>query len=157
VRAGRRLTTHQYDQRLDEIADAFSGLFGEVTYGHAEVEDLRKLRVAVDIPGYGLSAVATLVFIERHLWSDGAWEMAEYLYDLHLEPRPHGRYAFHWHDLVPHRHCVDPSLPQPDHHYEGAFFDDIGWAATELATIAGAGISCRGLRPVREVPEPKDA
>ena len=81
-----------------------------------------------------------------------AWEMAEYLYDLHLEPRPGGRYAFHWHDQVPHRHCVEPSLPRPDHHYEGAFFDDIGWAATELATIAGAGISCRGLRSVREVP-----
>ena len=128
MRPGHRLTTHQYDQRLDEIADAFAGLYGQVQYGHVESKSgaLRKMRVQVDVPGYGSPALATLVFIEKHIWSRDAWERFEYLYDLHMEPRPSGRCAYHWHDDVPHRHCVDPTTPRPDSHYDDRIFDDIG-------------------------------
>lgn len=157
MRPGRRLTSHQYDQRLDEMADAFAGLYGQARYGHIESEGgtsrkLRVLRVQVDVPGYGPPALATLVFVEKHAWSGGAWERFEYRYDLHLEPRPTGRYAYHWHDDVPHRHCVSPAAPRRDHHYDGAVFDDIGWAARELFGMAATGISCLGLRPLRVIP-----
>jgi len=69
VRPGVRLTTHEYDERLDEIADAFSGLYGEVTYGRVEEDHgtVRKLRVGVEVPGYGEPKIATLVFIEKQL------------------------------------------------------------------------------------------
>lgn len=159
MRPGHRLTTHQYDQRLDEIADAFAGLYGQVQYGHVESESgsLRKMRVQVDVPGYGPPALASLVFVEKHFWSRGEWERSEYLYDLHREPRPGGRYAYHWHDDVPHRHCVDPTAPRPAHHYDDGVFDDIGWAARELFQMTSAGISCLGLRPLREIPpEPEE-
>jgi hypothetical protein len=59
-----------------------------------------KLEVRVDIPGWGLPPIATLVFIEKHLWDTEA-ERYAYLYDLHLEPRPTGRFAYHWHSEVP--------------------------------------------------------
>lgn len=154
MRPGHRLTTHEYDQRLDEIADAFSGLYGEVRYGHVESPsgELRKLRVQADVPGYGPPPIATLVFIEKHFRSRGEWERYEYLYDLHMEPRASGRYAFHWHDGVPHRHCVDPTGSRPDHHYDGDVFDDVGWAARELSQLVSTGITCAGLRPLRNTP-----
>lgn len=154
MRPGRRLTTHEYDQRLDEIADAFAGLYGEVRYGHVESlsGDVRALRVEVNVPGYGLAPHAALAFVERHARAGGEWERYEYLYDLHLEPRPRGRYAFHWHDQVPHRHCVDPAMPGADHHYDGDVFDDIGWAAEQLFAMAAAGITCAGLRPLGRGP-----
>lgn len=156
MRPGSRLSTHEYDQRLDEIADAFSGLYGEVRYGHVEDSGgrLRQLRLEVAVPGWGVESLATLVFIEKHQRSSpqDAWERAAYRYDLHLEPRPRGRYAYHWHDEVPHRHCEDPVWPRPGHHYADVRFDDIGWAARELFTMIGTGISCQGLYPLRGGP-----
>ena len=84
-------------------------------------------------------------------------EMYAYLYDMHFEPRPSGRFAYHWHNEVPHRHC-ETTPAAPDHHYEGVFFDDIGWAADELFRIVTRGISCTGLRPLRDgPPEPRAA
>lgn len=156
MRPGGRLTTHEYGQRLDEIADAFSGLYGEVRYGHVESHPgtIRKLKVEVDVPGYGEHPLATLVLIEKHFRSRAGdeWDRYEYLYDLQMEPRPSGRYAYHWHDDVPHRHCIDPRAPHPDHHYDDVVFDDIGWAARELFQMTLAGISCLGLRPLRDAP-----
>lgn len=157
MRPGQRLTTHEYDQRLDEIADAFAGLYGEVTFGHVESPNgaLRKLRVTVEVPGYGQPKLATMVFVESHAQSRGDWERIEYLYDLHFEPKPSARYAYHWHDDIPHRHCVDPMVPRPDHHYDGVHFDDIGWAAKQLFDMLTTGASCRGLRPLRlDIEEP---
>lgn len=159
MRPGQRLTAHEYHQRLEEIAKAFSGRYGKVQYGNAGSPsgETTKLEVRVQIPGWDLPLEATLGFIEKHVWRDGEWERYAYLYDLHTEPRPRGRFAYHWHDDVPHRHCEDASAPRPDHHYEGVFFDDIGWAADELFRLAETGISCRGLRPLRDVPpEPDD-
>lgn len=149
MRPGQRLTTLEYDQRLDEITDAFGGLYGEVTFGHAESRNgrLRKLRVTVDVPGYGPPTVATMVLVESHVRPHDVWERVEYVYDLHLEPRPAARYAYHWHDDLPHRHCVE--VPELGHHYEGVFFDDIGWAAQQLFVMTITGISCHGLRPLR--------
>lgn len=160
MRPGRRLTTQQYDQRLDEIADAFAGLYGQVEYGRVESDTrrLRKLWIRVEHPGYGPPALATGVFIEKHVWSRGRWERFAYLYDLHMEPRPGGRYGYHWHDDVPHRHCVDPTARPTDHHYDDVVFDDVGWAAAQLFQMASVGISCLGLRPLRDVPpEPDEA
>lgn len=151
------MTTHEYEQRLDEIADAFAGLYGEVTYGHVESASgrSRMLSVEVAVPGYGLSPIATMVLVEKHERSDVAWERSEYLYDVHMEPRPSGRYAYHWHDDVPHRHCAEVAKPGAAHHFEGMAFDDIGWAARQLFEMVSRGISCAGLRPIRaEVEEP---
>jgi len=158
VRPGQRLTAREFHQRLEEIAKAFSGRYGQVGYGTTEGPngDATKLEVHVDIPGWGLPLIATLVFIEKHLW-DPDGERYAYLYDLHLEPRPSGRFAYHWHNDVPHRHC-EITAGAPDHHYEGVFFDDIGWAGEELFHMAMSGISCRGLRPLRDrPPEPAAA
>ena len=96
----------EYHQRLEEIVKAFTGRYGQVSYGttNGPNGDTTKLLVRVDIPGWGLPQIATLVFIEKHLW-DPDPERYAYLYDLHLAPRPGGRFAYHWHDDVPHRHC----------------------------------------------------
>lgn len=156
MRPGSRLSTHEYDQRLDEVADAFNGLYGEVKYGHVEVDggQLRKLSLEVAVPGWGTDPLGTLVFIEKHQRSSphDAWERFEYLYDLHLEPPARGRYAYHWHDEVPHQHCEDPARPRSDQHYADVLFDDIGWAASELFAMISVGISCRGLHPLRGGP-----
>lgn len=158
MRSGQRQTAHEYHQRLEEIAKAFSGRYGRVEYGHAQSPsgESTKLEVRVQIPGWSLPLQATLVFIEKHVRVDGVWERYAYLYDLHVEPRPNGRLAYHWHDDAPHRHCEDPRAPRDDHHYEGAFFDDIRWAADELFRVAATRISCRGLRPLRNVPPEPD-
>jgi len=152
VRPGQRLTAREYHQRLEEIVKAFTGRYGQVVYGTTDGPngDTTKLLVRVDIPGWGLPQIATLVFIEKHLW-DPDPERYAYLYDLHLEPSPTGRFAYHWHDDVPHRHC-ETSPDSADHHYEGIFFDDIGWAAEELFHMVTSGLSCRGLRPLRDGP-----
>lgn len=161
MRPGTRLSTHEYDQRLDEIADALSGLYGQVQYGHAEHDmgTLRKLTIKVEVPGYGLDPRGALVFIEKHQRSSASdkWERFQYLYDLHMEPRSSGRFAYHWHDDVPHQHCVNPKRPRQDHHYAGPLFDDIGWAARELSAMISTGISCQGLHPLRDaLPEPEE-
>jgi hypothetical protein len=151
VRRGQRLTAREYHQRLEEIAKAFSGRYGQVGYGTTQGPNgATKLEVRVDIPGWGLPPIATVVFIEKHLW-DPDGERYAYLYDLHLEPRPGGRFAYHWHNDVSHRHCqITPGAT--DHHYEGVLFDDIGWAAEELFQMAMSEISCRGLRTLRDRP-----
>lgn len=154
MRPGDSLAPHEYHQRLEEIAKAFAGRYGQVEYGStvSASGEAAKLVVRVKIPGWDLPLQATLVFVEKHEWTGTVWARFEYLYDLHIEPRPNGRFAYHGHDGVPHRHCEDPADPRPDHHYEGTFFDDIGWAAEELFRMANTSISCFGLRPLHQPP-----
>lgn len=159
MRSGQRLSDQGYHQRVEEIAKAFSGRYGEVEYGSARSRsgESAKLQIVVIVPGWGLPRTATLIFIEKHARRAGAWHRYAYAYDLHVEPRRGGRFAYHWHDGVPHRHCVDPARPRPGHHYEAAYFDDIGWAAAELFRVAATGIGCDGLRPLEDVlPEPTE-
>jgi len=149
---GPALDTHRYDQRLDGLAAAFQGRYGEVIYGQAVSRsgESRKLEIRVDVPGWGLPPSATLVFVEKHRRQAQRWVRYEYAYDLHLEPRPAGRYAFHWARDVYHLHCADPRHPAPDHHYKGVPIDDVFWAAEELFVMAARGPSCAGLVPLRD-------
>lgn len=154
MRPGARLTPREYDQRLDEIVQEFVGRYGEVVYetGPSRSGSSVIMKITVKIPGWDLPQQASMVFAEKHVWLDPVWERYTYLYDLHIDPRPNGRYAYHWQYDVPHRHCEDPKMPRPGHHYEGTYFDDIGWAAENLFRIFCEGISCVGLRPLRDVP-----
>jgi hypothetical protein len=91
-------------------------------------------------------------FVETWVLSADAWRLAKYAYDLWPEPRPGGgRYGFHWHDDSFHTHCLDPRVPDRDHHFHGAFID-IFAAFHHFETILtlGEGISCAGLRPARQ-------
>ena len=149
---GHRLGRHEYHQRLEELASAFSGLHGRVEYGSRESESgaTVKLLVTVHIPGWWSADQATMVFVEKHRWRGSTWERYAYLYDLHLEPRPSGRFAYHWHDDVFHVHCVDPRDPRADHHFAGSSVRDIFWAADELHRIFQRGVQCVGLVPLRD-------
>ena len=151
------LETHAYNQRLDGAAAVFHGRYGEVSYGDTlSASGLsRRLQISVTMPGWGLPTVATMVLVEKHAQRHGRWVPYEYAYDLHLEPKPNGRYAFHWARGVFHVHCDDPSDPRPDRHYKGAAIDDLFWVAETLAVMAHRGISCVGLQPLvdwREAP-----
>ena len=147
---GDRIGRHEYKQRLEELAVAFSGRYGRVEYGSGLSESGQsvKLRITVHVPGWSVADEATMVFVEKHEWRGSAWARYEYLYDLHREPRPNGRFASHWHDDVPHIHCVDPADAQPDRHYRGARVDDIFWAAEQLHLVFMRGVSCVGLVPL---------
>lgn len=146
-----RLGRHEYDQRLEELAAAFSGRYGRVEYGSTASASGRisKLQITVHLPGWFAADEATMVFVEKHEWRTSAWERYAYLYDLHWEPRPRGRFAYHWHNDTFHIHCVDPANAQPDHHYRGAPVDDIFWAAEQLHLIFARGVNCVGLVPLR--------
>lgn len=147
MRAGQDLSAHEYNQRLDEIEQICNGRYGEVVevIEASDLAEVRRFEIHVAIPGWGAPPLATLVLVEKHLWRSGIWRRFAYLYDLHLEPRPSGRYAFHWHGDGAHRHC-EPNGTDSGIHYEAQFFDDIGWAAETLSNMLGEPISCRGLR-----------
>ena len=144
------LDAHAYNQRLDGAAAAFHGRYGEVSYGDALSSSAlsRKLQINVIVPGWDLPTVATMVFIEKHALRNGRWVPYEYAYDVHLEPRPNGRYAFHWARDVYHVHCEDPSGPSSDHQYKGAPIDDLFWVAETLSAMIHRGISCDTLQPL---------
>ena len=144
------LDSGAYDHRLDAIASALHGRHGEVSYGSAQSAsgESRKLQITVTVPGWGLPTEATMVFVEKHALRDRRWMLYEYAYDLHREPRPGGRYAFHWAREVFHVHCEDPERPGPDHHFKGAPIDDVYWVADTLFDMVHRGISCRGLQPL---------
>jgi len=129
---------------------AFSGRYGRVEYGYGLSESGQsvKLTIAVHIPGWFGADLATMVFVEKHEWRRSGWERYVHLYDLHWEPRPNGRFAYHWHDDVFHIHCVDPADARPGHHYRGAPVDDIFWAAEQLHLIFIRGVNCVGLVPL---------
>ena len=139
-----------YNQRLDAAATAFHGHHGEVSYGDtlSPTGRSRKSQINVAVPGWGLPRVATMVFVEKHVLKDQQWELYEYAYDLQMEPKPTGRYAFHWARGVFHVHCEDPSRPRSDHHYKGAPIDDVFWVADTLSAMIHRGISCLGLQPL---------
>ena len=143
---------HQYSLRLEELASAFRGRFGEVEYGFDQSPSgkTRKLQITVAAPGWGLALEATLVLIEKHRLVREQWVPYEYAYDLHIEPRPSGRFAYHWARDVFHVHCVDPSEPPRDHHYKGAPVNDVFWAAETLFEMIRLGISCRGLQSLTD-------
>jgi len=147
---GPALDAQAYDQRLDAIAAAFHGRYGEVSYGDTVSPSggSRKLQINVAVPGWGFPLVATMVFVEKHVRTQQQWVLYEYAYDLHLEPKPKGRYAFHWARGVFHVHCEDPAGPRPDRHYKGAPIDDVFWVAELLSTLIHRGISCFGLQPL---------
>lgn len=151
MRPGQRLSAQDYHQRLEETAKAFSGRYGEVEYGSVESRsgETAKLVIVVLVPGWGLPRTATLSFVEKHAWRAGRWHRYAYAYDLHAEPRPGGRFAYHWHDGVPHRHCVDPARPRPDHHYEAAYFDDIDLGGRRALPRRGDGHRLSGAAPAR--------
>ena len=147
---GPSLDRHEYNQRLDELGSRFQGRYGQVEYGDAisPSGESRKLQITVTVPGWGLPIAATMVFVEKHAWPDLHWVPYEYAYDLHMEPKPSGRFAFHWARGIFHVHCDDPRRPRPDHHYKGAQVDDLFWAAEALFVMIHQGISCHGLQPL---------
>jgi len=147
---GPSLDAQAYNQRLDALAAAFHGRYGQVKYGEtpSPTGESRKLQIVVTVPGWDLPTVATMAFVEKHTLRDQRWVPYEYAYDLHIEPRPSGRYAFHWARGIFHVHCEDPRRPHPDHHYKGAQIDDVFWAAETLYVMIQRGISCLGLQPL---------
>jgi hypothetical protein len=156
---GPSLGRHEYNQRLDELASAFHGRYGQVDFGD-EVSpsgQTRKLQITVVVPGWGLPTSATMVFVERHEWRDPLWVPYDYAYDLTFEPKPSGRFAYHWARSVFHVHCEDPKHPRPGHHYKGAPVDDLFWVAQTLFEMIHQGITCQGLQPLTgwQVPGPE--
>lgn len=149
---GSQLGRQEYNQRLDELAAAFSGRYGRVEYGSASSASGHsvKLQITVHIPGWYVADEASMAFVEKHRWTGLAWERYAYLYDVHWEPRPSGRFAYHWHDGVFHVHCVDPRDPHSGHHYQSPPVPDIFWAALELHRTFALGLRCVGLVPLRE-------
>lgn len=147
---GPPLGRHEYELRLEELAVAFQGRYGEVTYGYTESASgtSRKLLLTVTVPGWGLPTEATLAFAGKHAWDRRHWVPYAYAYDLHVEPKPNGRFAYHWDRDVFHVHCEGPARPARGHHFRGAPVDDIFWAAESLFEILHHGISCRGLQPL---------
>ena len=120
-------------------------------YGYTESRsgESRKLELEVTVPGWGLPTEATMTFVEKHEWDGSHWVPYLYAYDLHIEPKPNGRFAYHWDRQVFHVHCEDPEDPSFAHHFKGAPIDDIFWAAESLFEIFQRGISCHGLQPLR--------
>lgn len=149
---GPSLTPNDYNQRLKTLVDSLQGRYGDVVYTAATSPSgqSRKLQITVTIPGSGLPVEATMVFVEKHEWREPEWMPYDYAYDLHLEPKPSGRYAYHWARDVFHVHCDDPAQPGRDNHYKGAAVNDVFWAAQSLFEMIHLGISCRGLQPLRD-------
>jgi hypothetical protein len=147
---GPSLGRQEYNQRLDKLASAFHGRYGQVEFGDEASPSgaTRKLHITVTVPGWGLPTSATMVFVEKHEWRNSVWVPYDYAYDLHLEPRPSGRFAYHWSSGVFHVHCEEPTQPRRAHHYKGAAVDDIFWAAQALFETVHRGISCHGLQPL---------
>ncbi|MEK7861150.1 MAG: hypothetical protein AAB284_07335 [Chloroflexota bacterium] len=110
---------------------------------------IRRLRITIDSPGYGLRTQAIFEYIEWYERADARWRLERYAYELRPEPRP-SRRAHHSHrPLGTHQHCLDPRRPKAPHHFEG--FDVVlEQAHEEFRALAAAGrISCAGLRPLR--------
>lgn len=147
---GPGLGRQEYDLRLERLASEFEGRYGEVRYGHVESVsgERRRLKVTVTIPGWGLPAAAAMVFVEKHEWVDPDWVPYAYAYDLHLEPEPNGRFAYHWDRGIFHVHCEDRTQPTSGPHFKGAPLDDIFWATESLFEVVSRGISCHGLPPL---------
>ncbi len=143
-----RLTDHGFHQRQIELWQRLERL-GEVTRAtHDEVAHGRRLHLEVVLPGWGLAAEATLVFIERYVRRAGGWELTGYKYDYHRQPRPSGRKAHHWHDGVVHAHCVDPRQPGSGMHFRNVTVDLLEAAADFSAIHLRGAIDCSGLFPL---------
>ncbi len=112
---------------------------------------VRKLRVTIDSPGYGLPTQAVFDYAEWYERSGRVWRLERYAYELRPAPPP-SRRAHHAHRPIgPHQHCVDPRRPDAPHHFEG-FEVALEQAHDEFRRLvaAGAPISCAGLRPLGE-------
>jgi hypothetical protein len=144
-----RLRPQSFDQRIATAEVSFRGL------GHVHVADPggipgkpRTITIGIDHPGWGLPKAALLDFVERWIFSGGVWELTSYAYELRTVPGA-GRLAFHWHNGPYHTHCVDPSNPARDHHYQGGSVDLFS-AYQDFGQLLASGspITCQGLTPI---------
>lgn len=143
-----RLSDHRFSQRRIALWQRLE-TFGEVTRAtDDELARGRRLHLQVALPGWGLPLEATLVFVERYARRRGGWELTDYTYDYHREPRPSGRRAHHWHDGILHAHCEDPRRPRDPVHFRDVPVDLLE-AAGDFVTLHLRGeIDCSGLFPL---------
>ena len=143
-----RLTGHGFQQRriglwqrLERVGEVTRATDDESAHG-------RRLHLEVALPGWGLAAEATLVFIERYVRRGDGWELTGYKYDYHREPRPSGRKAHHWHDGIVHAHCVDSRWPGAASHFRDVPVDLLEAAGDFEALHLRGDIDCSGLFPL---------
>ena len=144
-----RLTDHQFHQRRTDLWSRLERS-GDVTRATDDVlgSGRRLLHLEVTLPGWGLPAEARLVFVERYARRRGGWELTEYTYDYHREPRPSGRKAHHWHDGILHARCVDPRSPRTGAHFRDVQVDLLEAADEFLAIHLRGEVDCSGLFPL---------
>lgn len=141
-----RLRAQQLDQRFSTAEGALRRL------GHVDVArqqgSPRTVVLTVSHPGWGAPTSATLRFVETWSRDDTLWRLVRYAYDLLLTPGP-GRYGFHWHDGTYHTHCIDPGLPERDHHFGGSPIDLFDAFERFGGFLNGAErLTCAGLQPI---------
>lgn len=147
---GRTLADQAFHQRTVEVWSRLERSYGDVVRARDEVPrgPRRLLEFHVAVPGFGMPLEATLVFIERYRRVRRGWELVEYLYDYHREPRPSGRKAHHWHDGIFHAHCLDPLRPHGIAHFRDVPVGLLEAADEFRATHLRGEIDCSGLFPL---------
>lgn len=139
-----------FNQRSIDLWVRLERTYGDVTRATDDRfdPDERRLRFEVALPGFGLPLESTMVFIEDYRSTRRGWELVEYEYDYHREPRPSGRKAHHWHDGVVHAHCEDPRNPHAFRHFRDVPVRLLE-AAREFRTVHAADVvDCSGLFPL---------
>lgn len=146
------LRKRELDQRNERLWSVLAGRCGEVTDALWDLLGRRRrLEFALKVPGYGARLEATMVFVEH--WAEGhaGWSVERYVYDYHVEPRPSGRRAHHWHALYEwgatfHSHCENPAASRP--HYRGVPVTLLEAAEDFVRIHARGSIDCEDLLPL---------